>query len=210
MKVVYCCRCCCCCCCCFLCFFFCVALRSSKVLTFNLKKILRTNELIDYLTNRGYEKTFLKTQIQRASRVPRTDALKDKPIIQTKTTPFVITYNPALPNIAHLIHQHSHVLYPSDRFRNVFENLPLVAYRRCNNISDIPVRAQLPETRDLNNSHTTPGFFRCNSRNCTTCPYLDHGRHKHTFHSTGETYKKQISYNLQHFQCYLHDPISTM
>ena len=53
--------------------------------------ILRTNEPIDYLTNRGYDKTFLKSQIQvqRASNVPRTDALKDKPIIRTKTTPFV-------------------------------------------------------------------------------------------------------------------------
>ena len=36
----------------------------------------RTNELIDYLANRGYDKTFLKTQIQRASDILRTDALK--------------------------------------------------------------------------------------------------------------------------------------
>ena len=32
---------------------------------------LRTNELIDYLANRGYGKTFLKTQIQRASDILR-------------------------------------------------------------------------------------------------------------------------------------------
>ena len=130
-------------------------------------------------------------------------------MIRTKTTPFVIANNPALPNIAHIIHQHSHVLYSSDRCRNVFENLPLVAYRRCHNISDILVRAQLPETRDLNNSRTTLGSFRCNSRNCTTCPYLDPGRNKFTFHSTGETYKIK-SHNLQHFHCYLHDSMSTM
>ena len=151
--------------------------------------ILRTNELIDYLINRGYDKTFLKTQIQRACKVPRADALKDKPVTRTTTTPFVITYNPALLNIAHIIHQHSHVLYSSDRGRNVFENLPLVAYRRCDNISDILITAHLPETRDLNNSQTTPGSFRCNSRNCTTRLYIDHGRNKYTFHSTGETYR---------------------
>ena len=34
----------------------------------------------------------------------------------------------------------------------------------------------------------TPGSFRCNSRNCTTCPYIEHGRNHYTFHSTGETY----------------------
>ena len=26
-------------------------------------------------------------------------------------------------------------------------------------------------------------------RICTTCPYIDHGGNKHTFHFTGETYK---------------------
>jgi len=75
---------------------------------------------MDYLVRRGYDKTFLKTQIQRASDVPRTDALKNKPRIQSETIPFVITYNPALPNIARIIHQHSNVLYSSDRCRNVF------------------------------------------------------------------------------------------
>ena len=37
-------------------------------------------------------------------------------------------------------------------------------------------------------SRVTPGSFRCNSRNCTTCPCIEHGRTRHTFHSTGETY----------------------
>ena len=85
-------------------------------------------------------------------------------------------------------HQHSNVLYSSDRCRNVFKNLPLVAYRRCKNISDILVRAELTEDPDSSNSRVTLGSFRCNSRNCTTCPYIEHGRTQYTFHSTGETY----------------------
>ena len=102
---------------------------------------LRTNELIDYLANRGYDKTFLKTQIQRASDILRNDALTNKPKTQTETTPFVITYNPALPNLAHIIHKHSNMLYSSDRCRSAFRNLPSDAYRRCKNISNILVRA---------------------------------------------------------------------
>ena len=70
-------------------------------------------------------------QIQRASDNLRTDALTKKPKTQTETTPFVITYNPALPNLAHIIHKHSNALSSSDRCRNVFKNLPLVAYGRC-------------------------------------------------------------------------------
>ena len=69
-----------------------------------------------------------------------------------QTVPFVITYNPALPNISRIIHKHSNVLYSSFRCKNVFTNLPLVAYRRCKNISDILVRAKLPEPTNTDQS----------------------------------------------------------
>ena len=90
---------------------------------------------MDYLVNRGYELNFLKTQIRRASDISRNNALKPKPKQQTDTVPFVITYNPALPNISRIIHKHSNVLYSSGRCKNVFTNLPLVAYRRCKNVT---------------------------------------------------------------------------
>ena len=114
---------------------FSLALRLRRICSNPDNYKLRTNELIDYLANRSW------IEIQRASDILRTDALTNKPKTQTETTPFVITYNPALPNLAHIIHKHSNVLYSSDRCRNVFKNLPLVAYRRCKNISDILVRA---------------------------------------------------------------------
>ena len=75
----------------------------------------RSQELMNYLLNRGYRLDFLKTQIQWASDVSRNDALKIKPKRQTDTVPFVITYNPALPNITRIIHKHSIALYSSDR-----------------------------------------------------------------------------------------------
>ena len=75
---------------------------------------------MNYLVNRGYRLDFLKTQIQRASDVSCNDALKTQPKRQTDTIPFVITYNPALPNITRIIHKHSHVLYSSDRCKKVF------------------------------------------------------------------------------------------
>ena len=149
---------------------FSLALRLRRICSNPDNYKLRTNELIDYLANRGYDKTFLKTQIQRASDIIRTDALTNKPKTQTETTPLVITYNPALPKLAHIIHKHSNLFHSSDRCRNIFKNLPLVAYRRRKNISDILVRAQLTNSTDSSNSRPTPGSFRRNNRNCTTCP----------------------------------------
>ena len=90
---------------------FSLALHLRRICSYSDNYKLRTNELRDYLANRSYDKTFLKTQIQRASDIPRPDPLTSKPKTQTETTPFVITYNPALPNLAHIIHKHSNVLY---------------------------------------------------------------------------------------------------
>ena len=61
-----------------------LALRLRRIFSSKEGYKQRTN----YLANRGYDKAFLTTQIQRASDVPRADALKDKPPTQTETTPF--------------------------------------------------------------------------------------------------------------------------
>ena len=52
-------------------------------------KCASSQELMNYLVNRGNRLDFLKTQIQRASDVSRNDALKTKPKRQTDTVPIV-------------------------------------------------------------------------------------------------------------------------
>ena len=152
------------------------------------------------------KKPFSRHKYSVPQTVPRADALKDKPPTRTETTPFVITYNLTLPYVAHIIHKHSHVLYSSERCRNVFKNLPIVSYRRSNNLSHILVRVQLPETDNCNNARATPGSFRCNSRDCTTCAYIDHARPWQLYFLLyGWNLQNQISHYLQYFQCYLHD-----
>ena len=71
------------------------------------------------------------------------NALKTKTKLKSEATPFVITHDPSLPNIAQIINKHSNILYSSERCSNVFKDLPMVAFRRCSNISDFLVRAKL-------------------------------------------------------------------
>ena len=82
----------------------------------------------------------------------------------------------------------------SGRCKIVFTNLPLVAYRRCQNISDILVRAKLPEP--IGQSRSPSGSFRCNKTSCTACPFIEDDRNQYTFYSTGQTFK--IKCNLQY------------
>ena len=109
--------------------------------------------------------------------------------LKIRHSSFVITYNPALPNISCIIHKHSNVLYSSDRCKNVSTNLPLVAYRRCKNISDILVRAKLPEPTNTDQSRSPSGSFQCNKTSCTVWPFIDDGRNQYSFYSTGQTFE---------------------
>ena len=81
--------------------------------------------------------------------------------------------------------------------RTLFTNIPIVAYRRSNNLSHILVRALNCQGLIIVTMPGPPGFFWCYNRNYTTCPYIDHGRDNYTFYSTGKTYKIK-----PHITCY--------
>ena len=53
--------------------------------------------------------------------------------------PFVITFNPALPNIPQVIFN---ILRSSQRCLEAFSSPPRISYRRCKNLRDIVVRAK--------------------------------------------------------------------
>ena len=77
----------------------------------------------------------------------------------------------------------------SGRCKNVFTNLPLVAYRRCKNIGDILVRAKLPEPTNTDQSRSPSSSFRCNKTSCSVCLFIEDDRNQYTFYSTGQTFR---------------------
>ena len=83
----------------------------------------------------------------------------------------------------------------SDRCKAIFEETPVVAYRRSPNLRDLLVRAKL---KSLNSPPSLPpGSFRCNSRHgCLTCPHIEDGNKSYTFTSTGETHDIKQTHNL--------------
>lgn len=85
---------------------FSLALRLRRICSSDETLTLHSNELIQYLNNRGCNLSLLKHEGQRVHAITRTDALK--PSISTSNLPsrvlFVITYNPALRSISSIIH----------------------------------------------------------------------------------------------------------
>ena len=92
-------------------------------------------------------------------------------------------------------------IYKGDRFNChrsgldliAFKHLPVVAFRRCPNLRDLLVSAQLPSNSTNPNPQLPCGSFRC-GKNCATCPYISDGLTSYTFFSTGET--RTIKSNL--------------
>ena len=81
--------------------------------------------------------------------------------------PLVVTYHPNLPMLERTIRCYHHILQDSERLRQAIPSLPIIAFHRPRNLSDLLVHAVIsPETRD------PPGNFRCEARRCKTCPIL--------------------------------------
>ena len=104
---------------------------------------------------------------------------------------FITTFNPSLPHISHIIKKHFNLLLSSNQCKNVFQHLPVVAFRRSPNLRDLLVTVKLPSNSA--NPQLSFGSFRC-GKNFATCPYIPHGLTSYTFFSTGET--RPIKSNL--------------
>ena len=64
--------------------------------------------------------------------------------------PFVITYTPLLPNIPKLLQESQTILNASEKCSEVFENTPLVSYRRGRNLNDMLCSKRIPQQKDTN------------------------------------------------------------
>ena len=167
------------------------ALRLRHICSTDTTFNTRTAQLTTYLLKRGYNRNFVTKQIRRAADIPRTLTLQTKDVNKPKRIPFISTFNPSLPHISHIIKKYFNLLLSSNRCKNVFQHLPVVAFRRSPNLRDLLVTAKLPSNSA--NPQLSFGSFRC-GKNCATCPYISHGLTSYTFFSTGET--RPIKSNL--------------
>ena len=103
----------------------------------------------------------------------------------TNPVAFLLSSHTTLPLGLYLLSYKKHfsVLSSSPRCTSVFTSVPLVAFRRTDNLSDILVKSKL---RTVTQTSLSKGSFRCGN-NCITCHYITDGRTNYTFSATGET-----------------------
>ena len=135
----------------------------------------RTTEMKKHLIQRGYKQKTIHNAIKKASLVTREEALADKTTPKSlQRVPFVITYNPMLPNIPKIPYDARSILHASERCTKVFKNVPLVSYRRARNLSDMLCSKRIapPESSNSNPApvhQTNSGNPPANTNQCPEC-----------------------------------------
>ena len=108
--------------------------------------------------------------MEKVRQVPRSAALETSIKKESHRIPFVITFNPALPNISQVISSNLNILCSSLRCLEAFPSPPRISYRRCENLRDILVRAKHRRQAPL-----ASVAFRCHRKRCKTCPFISEG-----------------------------------
>ncbi|XP_045208770.2 uncharacterized protein LOC123560670 [Mercenaria mercenaria] len=106
--------------------------------------IKHREELKQQLRKRGYSGREIEQQLQRVDKLDRQELLKTKKKTEPeeKRVPLVLTYSKMLPDIRNILRKHQKVLYNSERMRTVFQEPPLLAFRRDKNIRDVLVHGK--------------------------------------------------------------------
>ena len=106
----------------------------------------RSRELIQYLVKRGYSRTSLQRDANRVRSIPRHATLQPqgKKSAKTDRTPFVTSFNPALPKISSVVNKYTTLLQSTANCKKAFPNPPVIAYRRNASLRDLLVHSTLP------------------------------------------------------------------
>ena len=149
------------------------ALRLRRICSNERDFELRCNDLKVWLADRGFDGKMIAEQVDRAKILDR-NALLDRETtrdIDTRIN-FVVTYHPALNNKIIDILRANHCLLQKDEdHRELFQDLPRVAFRRPKNLKDHLVRAKLYQL-DESPKGCSGDCIKCRS-DCQIGPFLE-------------------------------------
>ena len=101
---------------------------------YNFKKRLRA---------RGYPHNLIEKITSEVKFTERKSALQKNNEVRKKILPFVTTYHPALPNLENILMSKWHLIQDQPLLREIYNEPPIISYKRAKSLGDILVRAKL-------------------------------------------------------------------
>ena len=150
---------------------------------------LRSRELIECLSKRDYSRTSLQRNANRVCSIPHHATLtpQEQKSAKTDRTPFVTSFNPALPKISSFVNKCTTLLQSTANCKKASPNPPVMAYRRNASLRHLLVHSTLPH--ENSSSQQPAGIKKCNHPRCLTCSFLREGQRNYTFCTTNEARK---------------------
>ena len=117
-------------------------LRTNSVKeSFEFKKL----QFLTRLLERGYPKSFAEDILTEIKFSMRNTALQNKSKTAKKTIrPFITISNPATSNLKKILMKHWHLIAGNHKLARIFQNPPMVAYRKDKSLKNYLVRARIP------------------------------------------------------------------
>ncbi|XP_068096634.1 uncharacterized protein [Hyperolius riggenbachi] len=141
------------------------ALRYNRICSNSEDRDRQLMSLRKIFIDQGYHPQIVDDQIHRATLKSREELLKYTPKTENNRIPIVVTYNPKLKTLRKILKALQPILHKDKRLKDVFPDLPLLAFRQPPNLRQMIIRSAL-------STPETPGTLPCNNTRCETCPYI--------------------------------------
>ena len=145
---------------------------------------------------RGYNRSLIEQQIDKANLQQREQRLKEKKKETATNIPLSLKYNRTLPKIKEIVMKHWHLLHVNPNLAEIFQNPPILAFRRNKILRDI-IGTELFENGKVKRKFTNKIQGKCTpclANNRTLC--CKQIVHTTTFRSNQTNRIFQIYHNL--------------
>ena len=117
---------------------------------------------------RGFSEKLIRSEILRARKFHRSELLTEKPkeVNESKLT-FNITYHPAFNCVKEILARIHLLLVPDDEHQSVFQNIPIVGFKRGKSLKDFLVRAKIKVQSGEGESK------ECKGSRCDVCKIIN-------------------------------------
>lgn len=171
------------------------ALRIKRICSEPREFVKHVNKLATKLIERGYQHKMINEQIEKANQSNRQTLLTPKNKTVTSKTILAVTYNRNLPNLKKAIDDNWAILSINHNIASVFQEKPILAYRRNKNLQNILFKHKLDRDKPVGTKQKkigkcTPCLSKRNNKCCKQMVSTDH----FTNRKTGE--KFYIYHNL--------------
>ena len=162
-----------------------LALRIRRICSTDDNFKQHTNELLEFLCQRGHKRDYVKTQINKAFNVPPKNTLYYQHKKSNNCTVFVTTYNPGLPNFNNIIKNIILSLRPLTAAKmplKIHLSLPTAA------LTTFSIPSYMLKLKPSKPSPSSPPTItHRNDGRCKRCKFIAHNTTSYTFHNTGQT-----------------------